>query len=79
MTDLRVYFVLKLDPRATYEDGKLVSKDVSPAEPKPCAGNDGTTITVGVLTCCVFALGPNTIYTGGKPLLQYPGASLRAT
>lgn len=50
MTDLRVYFGLKLViPRATYEDGKLVSKDASPAEPKPCAGNDGTTITVGVL------------------------------
>ncbi|KAJ3554935.1 hypothetical protein NM688_g2846 [Phlebia brevispora] len=30
--------------KATYEDGVLISKDGSPAAPKPCAGNDGTTI-----------------------------------
>ncbi|PSR71450.1 hypothetical protein PHLCEN_2v12717 [Hermanssonia centrifuga] len=33
--------------RSTYADGALVSKDGSPAEPKPCAGNDGTTLTAG--------------------------------
>ena len=33
--------------RACYEDGKLVpAKGVQTAEPKPCAGNDGTIITV---------------------------------
>ena len=33
--------------RACYEDGKLVpAKAVQTAEPKPCAGNDGTIITV---------------------------------
>jgi len=38
---------LILGDRACYEDGKLVpAKGVQTAEPKPCAGNDGTIITV---------------------------------
>ncbi|EKM56943.1 uncharacterized protein PHACADRAFT_119030 [Phanerochaete carnosa HHB-10118-sp] len=32
--------------KAAYIDGKLASKDGSPTEPKACAGNDGTIITV---------------------------------
>lgn len=32
--------------KATYVDGRLASRDGSPAEPKACAGNDGTIITV---------------------------------
>lgn len=33
--------------RATYSDGALVDqKTGKPSEPRPCAGNDGTTITV---------------------------------
>ncbi|GJE86641.1 DNA mismatch repair protein MutL [Phanerochaete sordida] len=32
--------------KATYVDGRLASKDGSPAEPKACAGNDGTIINV---------------------------------
>ncbi|KIP05661.1 hypothetical protein PHLGIDRAFT_144085 [Phlebiopsis gigantea 11061_1 CR5-6] len=32
--------------RAIYVDGALAAPDGSPIDPKPCAGNDGTTITV---------------------------------
>ena len=33
--------------RAQYQDGRLVpAKPGQSADPKPCAGNDGTTITV---------------------------------
>jgi DNA mismatch repair protein MLH1 len=32
--------------RANYSDSKLMSKDGGPPEPKPCAGTQGTTITV---------------------------------
>lgn len=37
--------------RANYVDGQLVSnKPGRPAEPEPCAGNDGTTIIVSDLS-----------------------------
>ncbi|KAI0826460.1 histidine kinase-like ATPase [Irpex lacteus] len=32
--------------KASYSDGAMVVKDGAPSEPKACAGNDGTTITV---------------------------------
>ncbi|KAI0694214.1 DNA binding protein [Cytidiella melzeri] len=32
--------------KASYMDGALTAKEGTPAEPKACAGNDGTTITV---------------------------------
>lgn len=37
-------------PRATYIDGALVdAKTGQKSEPRPCAGNDGTTISVSAL------------------------------
>ena len=42
-----LFQLLILGDRACYEDGKLVpAKAGQNAEPKPCAGNDGTIITV---------------------------------
>lgn len=39
--------LLTPDDRACYEDGKLVPANAGQtAEPKPCAGNDGTIVTV---------------------------------
>ena len=35
--------------RATYVDGALAAPDGAPVDPKACAGNDGTTITVNAL------------------------------
>lgn len=41
------FISLNRDHRACYEDGNLVPAKVGQtAEPKPCAGNDGTLITV---------------------------------
>jgi hypothetical protein len=41
--------------RALYEDGVLIpSKKGQSADPKPTAGNDGTTITVGLETLTVL-------------------------
>ena len=43
-THLAVYIT---HPRASYSDGKLIPlRPEGPAEPKPCAGNQGTQIVV---------------------------------
>lgn len=43
-------FYLYFLPRATYSDGKIK------APPKPCAGNQGTQITVGFCACSFLSL-----------------------
>ena len=60
-------------------DGQLVSNKAGrPAEPEPCAGNDGTTIIVSGEKGLFSVTFPYD-HIGGKPLLQHSYPSFRSS
>jgi hypothetical protein len=70
----------RLSSRASYSDGVLVEpKPGQNADPKPCAGNDGTTITVRVaLVTASPSADEDDPFSDRRSLLQYTDTSFCA-
>jgi hypothetical protein len=70
--------------RATYVDGEMIpAQKGASADPKPCAGNDGTTITVRRVEpsppiICLMADACVMCPLGREPVLQLASASFSA-